>query len=212
MSKDENDSAANYLPRVWTIDNLRKAAKKCHGCDLYKNATQTVFGDGSPQAQVVMVSEIAGAQEDETGKPFVGPAGKLLKQSIEEADLNPEEIYLTNVVKHFKFTYMNKRKLHRSPNMKEVKACIPWLKAEVEVIQPKVILCLGAIAAKTLIAKSFALKQQRGKWFEYPDNIQIMATFHPSAILRSIDKESRHQMRATLVRDIEKIAIFLKNN
>lgn len=210
MSEDENNSAANYLPRVWTIDNLRKAAKKCHGCDLYKNATQTVFGDGFAQAQVVMVGEIAGAKEDEIGKPFVGPAGKLLKQSIEEADLDLEEIYFTNVVKHFKFTYMNKRKLHRSPNMKEVKACMPWLKAEVEVVQPKVILCLGATAAKALIAKSFALKQERGKWFEYPDQIHIMATFHPSAILRSIDRESRHEMRATLVRDIKKIAVYLK--
>lgn len=210
MKDNENNSAANYLPKIWTINNLRKAAKHCKGCDLYKNATQTVFGEGSAHAKLMMVGEIAGDQEDLKGKPFVGPAGKLLRHSIEEADLDLEEIYFTNVVKHFKFTYMNKRRLHRSPNMKEVKACLPWLQAEIEVIQPKVILCLGAIAAKRLISRDFSITQQRGEWYEYNEQTHIIASFHPSAILRSIDKTSRHKMRDVLIQDLIQTNKFLK--
>jgi len=202
-------SAADFFPAIITLDNLRVASENCKGCHLYLNATQTVFGEGPPKASLIVVGEMAGEKEDEIGRPFVGPAGKLLRQSIETSGLDEKDIYFTNVVKHFKYTYMNKRKLHRSPGGKEIRACKPWLEAEIDVIQPKAIICLGSIAAKALMNKQFLIRKQRGQWFEFRNHTKILATFHPSAILRTIDRESRHEMRNNLVSDLKKVATYL---
>lgn len=192
-------SAKDFMPSKLMLSALNKAAKHCQGCHLYQNATQTVFGEGSEYARLIIVGEIPGDKEDIQGKPFVGPAGALLRQAVESSDLDWEDIYLTNVVKHFKFYYKNNQRVHRSPIGAEIKACRPWLDAEIKVLQPKVIVCLGSIAAKSLIDKKFHITENRGKWFDYnfTENIsgKILATYHPSAILRAPDEAVRHEMK-----------------
>ena len=207
--KKPTKTAREYLPERFTLPALRKAAAVCKGCHLYKEATQTVFGEGKTKAKILVVGEIPGEKEDEAGKPFVGPAGKLLRETVAAAGIDWEDIYLTNVVKHFKFAYINQRKMHRSPNGAEVRACMPWLEAEMEVIQPQVILCLGSTAAKSLINKNFKIREQHGKWFHLNER-NVLATFHPSAILRTIDHTSRHQMKNWFLKDLKKIAGLLQ--
>jgi uracil-DNA glycosylase len=202
--------AADYLPSTQTVGSLRKAAKKCHGCHLYKYATQTVFGEGPDDAELIIIGEIPGNKEDQLGKPFVGPAGLLLRESLESSGLNVRKTYFTNVVKHFKFTYMNKKKLHRTPVSAEIKACMPWLEAEIKVIQPKAILCLGATAAKSIVDKNFHIRDQRGKWFKSLEKISILVTFHPSAILRTPNREDRHAMKKIFIKDLQKVAMYLR--
>jgi uracil-DNA glycosylase family protein len=199
-------SAKDFMPKRLSLTLLRKAAHNCQGCHLYKNAKQTVFGEGTKNAKIIMVGEIPGEKEDEIGRPFVGPAGKLLRQAIEEIDLDWEDIYFTNIVKHFKFILQNNRKLHRSPIGSEIKACLPWLQAEIKVIKPKMIVCLGATAAKSVIDKNFRLKEQRGKWLTYSENCDAMVTYHPSAILRAPSDEERHAMKKTFLKDLKKLA------
>ncbi|HVY53491.1 MAG TPA: UdgX family uracil-DNA binding protein, partial [Gammaproteobacteria bacterium] len=200
----------DFLPAKLTLSALNKAAQHCEGCHLYQDATQTVFGEGSKDAQLIIVGEIPGDKEDIQGKPFVGPAGALLRQALEFSDLDWEDIYLTNVVKHFKFYYKNNRRMHRSPVGAEIKACKPWLDAEIKVVQPKVIVCLGAVAAKSLIDKKFQINKSRGKWFEYnfTENIsgKVLATYHPSAILRAPDEVARHEMKQAFIKDFKKVA------
>lgn len=208
-SKTKEISAADYLPEEWNIPSLKEAAKNCHGCHLYKNATQTVFGSGSEKAKLMVVGEIPGMKEDLTGIPFTGPAGMFLRKNLQSSGIDLDEVYFTNVVKHFKFTYMNKRKLHRSPVGKEIRACKPWLEAEIEVVKPKVILCLGLIAAQVLVDKQFHIREQRGQWFENERKIRLMATFHPSAILRAVGHESREEMKKMFLKDIKKVVVFL---
>ncbi|HEX2548655.1 MAG TPA: UdgX family uracil-DNA binding protein [Gammaproteobacteria bacterium] len=203
-------SAADYFPKRKTLTAFKKAALKCHGCPLYKKATQTVFGEGSYKAKLIVVGEIPGNKEDLTGKPFQGPAGTLLHQSLEKINLKLDDVYFTNVVKHFKFSLINNKRMHRSPVTSEINACLPWLKAEVEIIQPKIILCLGATAAKSIIDKKFQLLKNRGKWFTAFENIQILVTYHPSAILRAGSHEARHQMKIIFINDLKKIAKVLK--
>ena len=209
MANQKKDiSAADFMPSKLTLSSLKKAATTCEGCHLYKEATQTVFGAGSPNAKIFFVGEIPGYKEDKEGQPFVGPAGTLLKSTIEKTTLDFEDLYFTNVVKHFKFVYSNKKFLHRSPVSSEIKACQPWLDAEIKVIEPKIIVCLGATAAKTLVNKKFLITKQRGKWFDYSEECKIIVTFHPSAILRSPDEKARHEMKASFMRDIKKIAML----
>lgn len=203
-------SARDFLPKRRTIPALRSAAKNCQGCHLYKQATQTVFSEGSAKAPLMIVGEIPGEKEDELGEPFVGPAGILLRKTLEASGLDFADIYFTNVVKHFKFTYLNKRRMHRSPTDKEIKACVPWLDAEIEIIHPQIILCLGAIAAKTLLTKNFRITQQRGKWFKLAQtDINVLSTYHPSAILRAPSDNERHRMQRLFSKDIKKTALFL---
>lgn len=203
-------TALPFLPKQKTLSSLRRAAETCKGCPLYKNATQTVFGEGGKSAKLMIVGEIPGNKEDITGRPFTGPAGILLRQSLETSGLDEDEIYFTNVVKHFKFSFLNNKRMHRSPSGLEIKACRPWLDAEVSVIQPKIIICLGATAAKSLVDKKFAVQKERGKWFKPKEGLQILVTFHPSAILRAPNDATRHTMKAFFIRDLKKVRLVLK--
>lgn len=203
-------SAKDFLPKKINLISLRKAARNCEGCHLYQYSHQTVFGEGPARAEVMIVGEIAGDKEDQLGRPFVGPAGVFLRKLIAAADLDFHQIYFTNVVKHFKFKQVQQRRLHRSPLTAEIKACKPWLEAEMAVIKPRVILCLGAVAAKTLINKNFSLTRFRGKWFKLNETTQIIASFHPAAVLRAPDHDAREQMKNKLLKDLQKISDFLK--
>jgi len=182
------------------LDQLRDAACQCHGCDLYKDATQTVFGTGPSNAAVMMVGEQPGDQEDRAGEPFVGPAGRLLDKALAEAGIDRQDVYMTNAVKHFKFKLAErgKRRIHQTPSRTEVVACKPWLLAELDRVQPELVVCLGATAAKSLLGPSFKLTQHRGEILEFPENngksgaARITATVHPSAILRAPDRDAAY--------------------
>jgi len=186
-------SAEEYLPaRRDSIAALRSAAEHCEGCDLYKKATQTVFGQGkSRNPDIMLVGEQPGDVEDRTGVPFVGPAGSLLDQGLEAVGLDRDLAYVTNVVKHFKWERQGKRRLHKNPSAREVAACRPWLMAEIEVTRPKVVVCLGAIAARALLGDSFRVTKQRGEMFPGPHDCLVSATLHPASILRIRDREDR---------------------
>jgi len=180
---------------------LREAAAGCRGCGLYRNATQTVFGEGRAVAEVILVGEQPGDQEDRRGKPFVGPAGRELDKALEEAGVDREKVYVTNVVKHFKFTPRGKRRIHKKPNAEEISACRPWLEAEVAVMNPRLIVALGATAAQALLGRGFRITKQRGEFFPSDLGPEIMATVHPSAVIRAPEEERREQHRL-LVRDL----------
>jgi uracil-DNA glycosylase family protein len=182
-------SAAAYLPDTLSLPKLRAAVDGCRGCDLYRNATQGVFGEGTKQSEVLFVGEQPGDQEDRTGKPFVGPAGKLLDRGLEEAGIDRSLAYVTNVVKHFKWQARGKRRIHQKPSWAEMTACKPWLDAELAVVEPRVLVCLGATAAQALLGRQFRVTQQRGELVESPLAPSVIATIHPSAILRSDDRE-----------------------
>lgn len=204
------DSAANYLPPIiGSLENLKKHAKNCQGCPLHVSAKQTVFGSGNLNSKLMLVGEQPGNEEDLQGLPFIGPAGQVLRTVLKELSINVEEIYLTNAVKHFKFYKNLPHRTHRSPNIREINACKPWLISEIELIKPKVILCLGLSAAKSLINPAFRIKQERGK-FKKKANFIIGATFHPSAILRA-DNEIRRAMLNYFKQDIEQ-AYHLSNS
>jgi uracil-DNA glycosylase family protein len=199
-------SAAPFVPERLNLKALREAADLCQGCELYKNATQTVFGQGPRSAPVMMVGEVPGDEEDRQGKPFVGPAGRLLRSIAEEADLSPDDIYLTNAVKHFRWEQKGGYRLHRQPAWSHVKACRPWLEAEIAVIEPEVIVCLGATAAKSLLGSDFRLTQQRGRLVKNDWAPKLLATYHPSAILRAPDSEDRERKRDEFLKDLQKVA------
>jgi DNA polymerase len=194
--------AARYLPERRDIDALRGAAQTCHGCSLFEDATQTVFGNGHPGAPLMLVGEQPGDQEDRAGEPFVGPAGRLLARALEDAGIDPVLTYQTNAVKHFKFTRKGgKRRIHQKPNRTEVVACRPWLIAEIEAVAPEVIVCLGATAAQSLLGASFRVSTQRGRKLRLPPSVDmsvdfaapepiVVATVHPSSVLR--DRSDRH--------------------
>lgn len=200
--KPPERSAADYLPDRLSLHALRESAHSCEGCDIYRNATQVVFGEGPARASLMIVGEAPGDQEDLAGKPFVGPAGQLLDDACAEVGLSRKEVYETNAVKHFKWEPRGKRRLHAKPSARETSACQPWLVAEIQVVQPDTILCLGATAAQTLLGRDFRITQQRGqlvksKWAE-----RVIASWHPSAILRAPDEETRQRMRSELVMDL----------
>jgi uracil-DNA glycosylase family protein len=202
MAKKLATSAADFLPGCTNLKALRAAAALCEGCEIFERATQTVFGRGPRHADVVLVGEMPGDQEDLQGKPFVGPAGRLLREMLDEANIASEDVYLTNVVKHFRWEERGKRRLHKKPASRHVEACKPWLEAELFVIRPQLIVCLGATAAQALLGKDFRLTQEHGKVFHHPPAQAIAATFHPSAILRAPDETRRREMRTTFVEDI----------
>ncbi|MGW3247756.1 UdgX family uracil-DNA binding protein [Streptomyces sp. NPDC001070] len=201
--------ATPYVPDRADLEALSRAAADCRGCPLYADATQTVFGRGEPSARLVLVGEQPGDQEDRQGRPFVGPAGKVLHRALEEAGLDPDEVYVTNAVKHFKFTVpeRGKRRIHKQPTLREVAACKPWLEAELERVAPRIVVALGATAAKALMGPEFRVTRQRGK-LQMPgvpiDGAHVLATVHPSAVLRA--GENREAMYAGLVADLRVVA------
>jgi len=194
--------AQEFLPIRRTLPLLRVAAQACHGCDLYEKATQVVFGDGSKTARIVLVGEQPGNEEDLQGHPFVGPAGGMLDRALADASIDRSNVYITNVVKHFRFEERGKRRLHKKPTMAEIRACQPWFEAEVELLKPKVIVCLGATAAQALLGKKFRLMQERGVVFKDPRADYVVATVHPSAILRTPDTAARHAAYSQFVKDL----------
>jgi DNA polymerase len=187
------------------LAQLREAVQQCRGCDLYRNATQAVLGEGRPRARIVLVGEQPGDKEDIAGLPFVGPAGHLLDQALAEAGIERADVYLTNAVKHFKFEERGKRRIHKKPSEGEVFACKPWLDAELSYIRPDMIVCLGATAARAVIGKQHQLLKERGNFFEHPQAQAVIGTVHPSAILRSPDSESRRADYAAFVEDLRRI-------
>jgi DNA polymerase len=202
-------TATDFLPDRLTLPTLRQAASSCQGCDLWQRATQTVFGEGPAKARVMMVGEVPGDEEDRTGHPFVGPAGRLLDRLIESAGIARSDVYLTNVVKHFKWTPRGKRRLHQRPNAAEVEACLPWLEAEIAVVHPEVLVLFGATAAQALLGRQFKVTQARGVLFPTRWAPRTMATVHPSALLRIPDQVDRRTARATFLRELEQVSAAL---
>ena len=202
-------TAAEFLPENLTLTTLREAAAGCRGCPLWENATQTVFGEGRRDTQVMLVGEQPGDQEDLAGKPFVGPAGKLLDRALEQAGIDRSAAYVTNVVKHFKWEARGKRRIHAKPSWSEMVACRPWLDAEIAVVEPRVLVCLGATAAQAVIGRDFRVSRQRGELVDSALAPYVTATIHPSAILRQRDDESRRLELEAFVDDLRKVAELL---
>ncbi|MBI4446515.1 MAG: UdgX family uracil-DNA binding protein [Acidobacteria bacterium] len=202
-------SAADFLPEKFTIPELQKASRSCEGCDLYKRATQTVFGEGSPRARIMLVGEQPGDKEDLEGRPFVGPAGRILAQGLTKAGIPRENVYVTNAVKHFKWIPRGKRRIHDKPRMSEIEACRPWLEAEIAVIKPLVVICLGATAARALMGPKFRLMENRGRVFEPFWAPWLVATVHPSSLLRLQEHEERMRAFQLFVADLKKAASLL---
>ena len=202
-------SAADFLPSRHSLKALREAAAHCRGCDLYKYATQTVFGEGKARAGVMLVGEQPGDQEDKQGHPFVGPAGKLLHRAMTDAGLDASDAYVTNAVKHFKFVERGKRRIHATPKTIEIRACEPWLEAEIAAVRPKIVVALGATASQALLDPKFRLTQHRGEVQTSATGLHVLATVHPSSILRARDEESRHAEYAAFVEDLRIVAGLL---
>ena len=205
MAKRPQPTAAPLVPPKPTISKLQAAAADCKACDLWKRGTQTVFGEGGPHARVMLVGEQPGDQEDIQGRPFVGPAGKILDKALEEAGIDRKEVYVTNAVKHFKWEPRGKRRIHKKPNSLEIAACKPWIEAEVQVVQPQVIVCLGATAAQALLGRQFKVSTQRGIWVQSPLAPFVMATVHPSSLLRAPDDETRRLETARFIADLKRV-------
>jgi uracil-DNA glycosylase len=203
MAKRSQQTAAPLIPPNPTIPKLRAAAANCRACDLWKRGTQTVFGEGSAKARIMLVGEQPGDQEDIQGRPFVGPAGKILDKALAEAGIDREDVYVTNAVKHFKWEPRGKRRIHKKPNSIEIAACKPWLEAEIEVVHPQVIICLGATAAQALLGREFKVSTQRGVWVPSPLAPFMMATVHPSSLLRAPDEETRRLETRRFVADLK---------
>ena len=197
------------MPDHPTVERLREAAAGCKGCDLWSNATQTVFGEGSEHAKLMLVGEQPGDHEDVEGKPFVGPAGRLLDTALERAAIPRANVYLTNVVKHFKWVRRGKRRLHEKPNSQEVRACRPWLDAEVKTVQPRLVVLLGATAAQAVLGPTVRVTKQRGQVVNTPLGVQGLATVHPSSILRAPDDDSRREAMDAFVEDLRVAARYL---
>jgi DNA polymerase len=202
-------SAADFLPARRTLPALRAAAASCHGCPLWARGTQTVFGEGPRRARVMLIGEQPGHEEDLAGKPFVGPAGRVLDRALETAGIARTDVYVTNVVKHFKWVPKGKRRIHAKPNQMEISACLPWLEAELDVIKPVVLVCLGATAAQALLGPKFRVTKQRGEWVQARWAPYVTATVHPSAILRAPDDAARHAEMERFVADLKRIPPIL---
>jgi DNA polymerase len=197
--------ASEFLPSRRTLPALRKAVQGCRGCDLWRDATQPVFGEGPAKAELMLVGEQPGDREDREGEPFVGPAGGLLHRALEEAGIDPEATYITNAVKHFKWRPRGKRRLHQTPRVGEIEACKPWLSAEVEAVAPRALVALGATAARSLFGPGIKVTRDRGELLETPLAPIATVTVHPSAILRVRDDDERHAALAAMVDDLEAV-------
>lgn len=210
-TRKASDSAANDLiPPRPTLTSLKAAAAGCKACDLWVKGTQTVFGEGRRRARVMFVGEQPGNEEDLTGKPFVGPAGRLFDNALEEAGVERKQTYVTNVVKHFKWEPRGKRRIHKKPNSAQIAACRPWLEAELAVVKPDVIVALGATAAQSLLGPQFRVTKQRGEFLESTLAPYVMATVHPSSILRAPDDKTRQLEYRRFVDDLKKLARVIK--
>jgi uracil-DNA glycosylase len=189
-------------PNTLRLSEVRDAARECTACHLYRRATQTVFGEGPKDAEMVLVGEQPGDYEDQEGQPFVGPAGKIMDQALEEAGIDRKQVYVTNAVKHFKWEPRGKRRIHQKPNSREIAACRPWLEAELRIVKPKLLLCLGATAAQAVFGPSFRVTRERGKLLSSKLAPRVMATVHPSSLLRQPDEESRRREFEKFVADL----------
>jgi uracil-DNA glycosylase len=205
-------SAAPFVPNTTSLRKLSAAARECRGCDLYENATQVVFGQGPQDARVMLVGEQPGDQEDRQGAPFVGPAGALLDKALEDAGIPRRDVYVTNAVKHFSWEPRGKRRIHKKPRASEIRACRPWLEAEVRAVKPIVVVCLGASAAQAVIGPQFKLMQNRGQVQTSPLSERVIATIHPSAVLRAPDAEGRRAAYDMLVSDLRIVAETLRKS
>lgn len=207
-------TAAELIPPNATLQELKAAARDCKACDLWKLGTQTVFGEGSPRARIVLVGEQPGDQEDRVGRPFVGPAGRVLDLALSKAGIDRTEVYVTNAVKHFKWSpaERGKRRIHKKPRYSEMQACHPWLDAELEIVHPQVLVCLGASAAQSLLGRDFRVSQQRGQLLESDLAPFVVATVHPSSILRAEGEDSRHLQMEAFINDLKKVARLLKTS
>jgi len=198
------------MPHKRTLPALRAAAAGCKACDLWKLGTQTVFGQGPQTAHILMVGEQPGDKEDLAGRPFVGPAGAILDKALAAADIARQDVYVTNIVKHFKWELRGKRRIHKKPNISEISACRPWLEAEIKAIQPQIIVLLGATAAQGILGRDFRVTQHRGEWLSSAIAPNVMATVHPSSILRAPDEDARHEEMNKFIADLKKVAAMLE--
>jgi uracil-DNA glycosylase len=203
------ETAAPLVPDRLSLKGLKEAAAGCTACPLHETGTQTVFGEGLVRAEILFVGEQPGDREDREGKPFVGPAGRLLDKALEEVGIDRRLAYVTNVVKHFKWTPKGKRRIHAKPNWSEIAACRPWLDAEVEVVEPRVIVCLGATAAQALLGQEFRVTRRRGEIVDSGYGVPTIATVHPSSILRAEDEDREHEY-AAFVDDLAAIRRFVE--
>jgi DNA polymerase len=204
-------SAEPFLPERRSLTALREAVQGCRGCDLYRDATQAVFGEGPAKAEVMFVGEQPGDSEDRQGRPFVGPAGHLFDRALEEAGIDRSTVFLTNAVKHFKWTPRGKRRIHKSPAAEEIRACHPWLEAELYAVKPKVVVALGAVGARALIGPGFKVTEQRGQLVETELPALVTATVHPSSILRAMDGKPRDAAYAAFLRDLGFVQRLLRD-
>jgi DNA polymerase len=209
--RPDDPSVADLIPNRPTLAAVRDAARGCRACDLYKRGTQTVFGDGARKAELMLVGEQPGDQEDLTGHPFVGPAGKLLDKALRRAGIDRAAVYVTNVVKHFKWEPRGKRRIHKKPNATEIAACRPWLDTEIQLVKPKAIVCLGATAAQALLGRQFKVTTHRGTFIPSTLAPLMMATVHPSSLLRAPDEESRRRETERFVDDLRTVARALSS-
>jgi uracil-DNA glycosylase family protein len=204
-------TAEPFVPKTTSLKVLRAAVQKCRGCDLYKRATQAVFGTGPASARVLFVGEQPGDQEDQLGEPFVGPAGAMLDKALADAGIPRDDAYLTNAVKHFSWEPRGKRRIHKKPRVSEMKACRPWLDAELRAVRPEVLVCLGAVAAQSVLGSQFKLMQNRGNVVTGPAGARVVATIHPSAVLRAPDAEGRRAAYEMFVADLKVVAKLLRH-
>jgi uracil-DNA glycosylase len=206
MPKRPPTDASALIPDRPTLDKVRAAARHCKACDLWRMGTQTVFGEGRPRANLMLVGEQPGDAEDLAGHPFVGPAGKLLNRALQDAGIDRADVYVTNVVKHFKWEPRGKRRIHKKPNAREIAACRPWLDTEIALVKPRAIVCLGATAAQSLLGHQFKVTAERGAFVKSPLAPLVMATVHPSSILRAPDDETRREESKRFTADLRKVA------
>jgi uracil-DNA glycosylase len=204
------DPAQTTLGAGESLEERRAAAAGCRACDLWRTATQTVFGEGSERAEVMMVGEQPGDREDLDGRPFVGPAGKVLDRALDDVGIDRDLVYMTNVVKHFKWRPRGKRRIHQKPNAEEIRACLPWLESELALVKPRVLVCLGSVAAQALLGRQFRVTRERGRFVESPLAERVTATVHPSSILRAADDEARRLAMEQFVEDLRVVAQELK--
>jgi uracil-DNA glycosylase len=212
----KQEGAALFVPKDRTLSVMREAVQKCHGCDLYRNATQAVFGEletgteiQQPKVAIMMIGEQPGDREDREGRPFVGPAGKLLDRCLAEAEIDRRKVYVTNTVKHFKWEPRGKLRIHKKPSMREIHACRPWLEAELEAVRPELIVCLGAVAAQSLLGSKFKITQSHGEVQKTEGLPPIIATLHPSAILRARSEEDRDHDTRVFLEDLRRVAAYV---
>jgi len=210
MPKQKLLTAEPLVPRQAGLPTLREAAATCKACDLWRLGTRIVFGEGSERARVMMVGEQPGDKEDVQGRPFVGPAGGVLDKALGAAGIDRNDVYVTNIVKHFKWKPRGKRRIHKKPNAIEITACRPWLEAEIRVVQPEVVVLLGATAAQGIMGRNFRLTQHRREWLQSRIASFVMATVHPSSILRAPDDASRHEEMRKFIEDLKFVAAQLQ--